>query len=120
MRKPISAGASACCARRSRNRISPASTRFSRLPGARNRAVRHAAVALQLLWKFDEATSLYVKILGKNPQSEECLVNLITIGMARKETASIQLYSERLLSMRPHLQAALEGLATCRVPTPTT
>ena len=26
------------------------------------------------------------KILEKNPQSEECLVNLITIGMARKET----------------------------------
>ena len=43
------------------------------------------AVSLQLLWKFDEATALYLKILEKNPQSEECLVNLITIGMARKE-----------------------------------
>ena len=54
-----------------------------------------------------------IKILDKNPQSEECLVNLITIGMARKDHASIQEYSERLLTMRPHSQAALEGLATC-------
>src|SRR5487761_2116358 len=30
------------------------------------------AVSLQLLWKFDEATALYSKILEKNPQSEEC------------------------------------------------
>ena len=71
------------------------------------------AVSLQLLWKFDEATSLYLKILQKNPQSEECLVNLITIGMARKDHAAIQQYSERLLAMRPFSQAALEGLATC-------
>ena len=71
------------------------------------------AVSLQLLWKFDEATALYLKILEKNPQSEECLVNLITIGMARKDHASIQQYSERLLTMRPFSQAALEGLATC-------
>ena len=71
------------------------------------------AVSLQLLWKFDEATALYLRILQKNPQSEECLVNLITIGMARKDHASIQQYSERLLAMRPFSQAALEGLATC-------
>ena len=45
------------------------------------------AVSLQLLWKFDEATALYLQILEKNPQSEECLVNLITIGMARKDHA---------------------------------
>ena len=56
------------------------------------------AVSLQLLWKFDEATALYLKILEKNPQSEECLVNLITIGMARKDHAAIQQYSERLLT----------------------
>ena len=71
------------------------------------------AVSLQLLWKFDEATAIYLKILGKNPQSEECLVNLITIGMARKDHALIQKYSEQLLTMRPFSQAALEGLATC-------
>lgn len=59
------------------------------------------AVSLQLLWKFDEASALYLKILEKNPQSEECLVNLITIGMARKDHASIQQYAERLLAMRP-------------------
>ena len=40
-------------------------------------------------------------------------MNLITIGMARKDHASIQQYSERLLTMRPFSQAALEGLATC-------
>src|SRR5579864_3136448 len=71
------------------------------------------AVALQLLWKFDEATALYLKILEKNPQSEECLTNLITIGIARKDHDAIQKYSERLLAIRPISQAALEGLATC-------
>ena len=71
------------------------------------------AVSLQLLWKFDEATALYLQLLGKNPQSEECLVNLVTIGMARKDHDSIQKYSEQLLTLRPHSQAALEGLATC-------
>ena len=53
------------------------------------------AVSQQLLWKFDEATTLYLKILEKNPQSEECLVNLITIGMARKDHALIQHESDR-------------------------
>ena len=41
------------------------------------------------------------------------MVNLITIGMARKDYESIQKYSEQLLTLRPHSQAALEGLATC-------
>ena len=71
------------------------------------------AVSQQLLWKFDESTALYLKILEKNPNSEECLVNLVTIGMARKDHPSIQQYSERLLTLRPFSQAALEGLAAC-------
>src|SRR6201997_438182 len=60
------------------------------------------AVSLQLLWKFDEATALYLRLLAKNRQSEECLVNLITIGMARKDHESIQKYSGQLLTLRPH------------------
>ena len=71
------------------------------------------AVALQLLWKFDEASSIYQGILAKNPQSEESLVNLVTIGMARKDYDAIQSNAEKLLQLRPHSQAALEGLATC-------
>ena len=112
-KKRSSAWASACCIRRSRSRPSPASTKCWRKQPDHETALFGKAVSLQLLWKFDEATALYLKILEKNPQSEECLVNLITIGMARKDHASIQQYSERLLAMRPFSQAALEGLATC-------
>jgi tetratricopeptide (TPR) repeat protein len=71
------------------------------------------AVALQYLWRFDESAELYRGILEKNPNSEESLVNLITIGMARKDEKMIRDYSERLLVIRPFSQAALEGLATC-------
>ena len=59
------------------------------------------AVSLQLLWKFDESTALYLQLLNKNPQSEECLVNLVTIGMARKDEAMTREYSEKLLTIRP-------------------
>ena len=71
---------------------------------------------MNVMWytgKFDEATSIYLQLLGKNPQSEECLVNLVTIGMARKDHAMISDYSEKLLRLRPNSQTALEGLATC-------
>jgi len=48
------------------------------------------AVTLQLQWHFDEAARIYQSILAGNPNSEECLVNLVTIGMARKDNAMIR------------------------------
>ena len=49
---------------------------------------------------FDEAAALYRKILARNPKSEECLVNLVTIGMARKDDAMTRDFSEKLLTLR--------------------
>ena len=58
-----------------------------------------------------EAT--HAAILAGKPDFEECLINLVTIGMARKDAAMISDYSEKLLTVRPNSQTALEGLATC-------
>ena len=52
------------------------------------------------------------KLLAENPKSEECLMNMVTIGMARKDQAMIADYSDALLTLRPNSQTALEGLAT--------
>ena len=70
-------------------------------------------MTLQLQWHFDEAARIYQQILAQNPNFEECLINLVTIGMARKDHAMISDYSEKLLTLRPNSQTALEGLATC-------
>ena len=40
-------------------------------------------------------------------------INLVTIGIARKDIQTIRQYSERLIQLRPNSQTALEGLATC-------
>ena len=56
---------------------------------------------------------IYQTILAGKPDFEECLINLVTIGMARKDPAMIADYSEKLLALRPNSQTALEGLATC-------
>ncbi len=70
-------------------------------------------MTLQLQWQFDEAARIYQSILANKPDFEECLINLVTIGMARKDQAMIADYSEKLLTLRPNSQTALEGLATC-------
>ena len=41
------------------------------------------------------------------------MINLVTIGIARKDIQTIRQYSERLIQLRPNSQTALEGLATC-------
>ena len=59
------------------------------------------AVTLQLQWHFDEAARIYQSILANKPDFEECLINLVTIGMARKDHAMIADYSEKLLRVAP-------------------
>src|SRR4029079_14949829 len=71
------------------------------------------AVGLQLTWRFDEATEIYQRVLSTNEDAEEPLINLVTIGIARKDIQTIRSYSERLIQVRPNSQTALEGLATC-------
>ena len=49
----------------------------------------------------------------RTAEAEEALINLVTIGIARKDIQTIREYSERLIQLRPNSQTALEGLATC-------
>lgn len=69
------------------------------------------AVALQMGWDFDEAAAIYQRILARNPNSEDSLVNMISIGLHRKDYAMVQSCAERLLAAHPESGAALEGLA---------
>ncbi len=71
------------------------------------------AVALQLVHREDEAAEIYEEILRSNARSEESLVNLISIGIARKDERATREYSEKLISIRNMAPAALEGLANC-------
>ena len=88
------------------------SSGYSRKSPSIQTALFGKAVTLQLQWNFDDAARIYQSLLADNPKSEECLVNMVTIGMARKDQAMIADYSAALLTLRPNSQTALEGLAT--------
>jgi tetratricopeptide (TPR) repeat protein len=68
------------------------------------------AVAMQLMWDFDGAAKVYQSILEKNPQLTECLVNLVTLGMQRKDPGMVREYAARLLEVDPTSDAGLEGM----------
>jgi protein O-GlcNAc transferase len=69
-------------------------------------------VALQLAWEFDEATEVYKQVLRRNPNCEEAAVNLIALGMQRKDYAMVRQQAQSLLARNASAQPALEGLAT--------
>jgi len=69
-------------------------------------------VALQLAWEFDEATEVYKQVLRRNPNCEEASVNLIALGMQRKDYSLVRQQAQALLARDSCAQAALEGLAT--------
>jgi tetratricopeptide (TPR) repeat protein len=69
-------------------------------------------VALQLAWEFDEAVEVYKQVLRRNPGCEEAAVNLIALGMQRKDYALVRQQAQALLARDSSAQAALEGLAT--------
>ncbi|HEY1757306.1 MAG TPA: tetratricopeptide repeat protein [Bryobacteraceae bacterium] len=69
-------------------------------------------VALQLAWEFDEAVEVYRQVLRRNPDCEEAAVNLIALGMQRKDYALVRHHGQALLARDASAQAALEGLAT--------
>src|SRR5262249_7513265 len=69
------------------------------------------AVALHLSWEMDDALEIYRAILERNPRCEEALVNLVALGVQRKDYALVRTYAERLLALNPSSQVALEGLS---------
>lgn len=68
-------------------------------------------VALQLAWEFEEAAEAYNQVLRKNPRCEEAAVNMIALGMQRKDYALVRQHAQLLLSRGVSAQAALEGLS---------
>ncbi|MBI4908647.1 MAG: tetratricopeptide repeat protein [Acidobacteria bacterium] len=70
------------------------------------------AVALQLQWQFDPAADIYRRLLQRNPNAEEVLVNLISIGVSRKDPANLKEYCDRLQRIRPKSRPVLEGYST--------
>lgn len=70
------------------------------------------AVTLQLLHRFEEASTVYERLLKADSNSEEVLSNLIAMGIERNEYEEVRRHSERLLNMRPRSLPALQGLAT--------
>src|SRR5262249_25591091 len=46
------------------------------------------------------------------PECEDALVNLVALGMQRKDYALVRIYAELLLRLRPRSVAALEGLSS--------
>ena len=73
------------------------------------------AVGLQLTWRFDEATDIYKSVLSKNADAEEALINLVTIGIARKDIQTIREYSERLIQAAAEFADRARGTRDLRL-----
>lgn len=69
-------------------------------------------VALQLAWEFDEAVEVYGQVLRRNPNCDEAAVNLIALGMQRKDYGLVRQHAQALLWRNACIQPALEGLST--------
>jgi tetratricopeptide (TPR) repeat protein len=68
------------------------------------------AVALQLLRRFEESESLYLRFLELHPHSEEALRNLIALSMEMFDLARAERYANQLLQRDSQSVAALQAL----------
>ena len=68
------------------------------------------AGALQLLRRFDEAESLYKRVLELDPKAAEALVNLIAMSMEVFDLERVQRYAEQLLLIEQNSAIALQAL----------
>lgn len=104
-------GAAVCCLHLERHEAALAA--FDACLAARpdcEKAEFGKAVALQSLGRVDEAQELYRKLLPNNANNPELLGNLVALSAARKDSARLREYSDRLLKLRPQSKVALEGL----------
>jgi tetratricopeptide (TPR) repeat protein len=81
----------------------------------RKRALLGKAVALQKLNRYEAANQAYRELLQMIPDSPELLANVIALSVARRDTAAVAEYSNRLLRVDPLNKAALQGLATLAI-----
>ncbi len=96
------------------NRLEDALTCFDRCwtDAARGPALFGKAVALQLLRRFDEAETIYERLLAIDPKAEEALSNLIAMSMEVFDLSRVQKYSLQLLGIRPKsIVAIFRGLS---------
>jgi len=68
------------------------------------------AVALQLLRRFEESESLYLRFLELHPHAEEALRNLIALSMEMFDLARAERYANQLLQRDSQSVAALQAL----------
>lgn len=68
------------------------------------------AVALQLLRRYEESESLYLRFLQLHPASEEALRNLIALSMEMFDLARAERYANQLLQRDSQSVAALQAL----------
>lgn len=82
---------------------------------ARGRALFGKGAALQLLGRFEEASSIYNRLLVSRENIEEVLTNLITMSTEAQDLEAVQGYSRRLLEASPKSIVALQGLAAVAI-----
>jgi tetratricopeptide (TPR) repeat protein len=78
---------------------------------ARRPALFGKAVALQLLRRFEEAETVYERVLTLDGKAEEAYSNLIAMSMERFDLERVRRFSQRLLEVNPWSLAGLQGIA---------
>ena len=68
------------------------------------------AVALQILRRFDESETMYLRLLDAQPDSQEALSNLIAISMEVFDLARVERYADQLVKYHPASVVALQAL----------
>ena len=68
-------------------------------------------------WEFEEAATLYQRILERNPKAEDSLINMISLSLQRKDYEMVSTYAERLLAVHPDARRRAGGSDRCGVRT---
>jgi tetratricopeptide (TPR) repeat protein len=95
------------------NRFEPALECFDQCwsDAARRPALFGKAVALQLLRRFDEAETVYERVLTLDSRAEEAYSNLIAMSVERVDLERVQRFSQRLLEVNPRSLVGFQGIA---------
>lgn len=68
------------------------------------------AVALQTLGFWEEAESLFLDVLGAQPQCSDALANLVALNIERFDLQRVERYALRLMEQAPDSPVALQAL----------
>ena len=79
------------------------------------RSLFGCAVSLQMLGRFDQAETVYDRVLELDPEHQEALANLIAIHVERFDLDRVYHCSKRLLELNGDSAVALQGLIVVAV-----